>query len=207
MAAHRQVISAVMNQETEQETKMQRNDPKEPWSEGVHEDHRTLGAEAQALDAALSVDISPQDRRVVLGWIIRTLWPAMELHLRKEEEVLFPVLEKLLGKGAGAPMLLKEQNGELRRAHRHLAELIQPTESLSWETIRIAVSAFLELLEDHEKKVERLLIDVLEFNLSPEELKRLADAFYELARKAHEEEGWPIPPWGIKRHEHEEESA
>jgi iron-sulfur cluster repair protein YtfE (RIC family) len=174
------------------------------WSEGVHEDHRTLVAEAQALDAALSVDITPQDRRVVLGWIVRTLWPALELHLRKEEEVLFPALEKLLGKEAGALTLLKEQNGELRLSHRRLAELIQPTENLSWEAIRIAVGGFLELLEDHEKKVERLLIDVLEFNLSPKELKGLAEAFYELARKAHEEEGWPIPPWGASRHSKED---
>ena len=87
---------------------------KPSWSEGVHEDHRAISSEAQALEAALTVDIGPKDRRVVLSWIIRTLWPALELHLRKEEEVLFPALEKLLGKEGGALTLLKEQNRELR---------------------------------------------------------------------------------------------
>lgn len=63
---------------------------------------------------------------------------ALELHLRKEEEVLFPTLQCLL-------------------------------------------------LEDHEKKEDRLLIDVLGFSLKPEELKELARSFQRAAWKLHEE--------------------
>ena len=68
----------------------------EEWADVVHEDHRALASQAGALDAALVIDVSPQDRRVVISWIIRTVWPALELHLRKEEEILFPALRRLL---------------------------------------------------------------------------------------------------------------
>lgn len=163
----------------------------ERWNEAMHEDHRALASQAGALEAALTIDVSPQDRRVVLSWIIRTLWPELELHLRKEEEVLFPALQRLLGENAGVVTLLREQHQELRSTHRRLAELLQGYEDLNWEGIQIASESLIELLEDHEKKVSRLLLDVLEFNLKPQELKALAQAFEAVARKAREEEGWP----------------
>ncbi len=161
------------------------------WDEGVQEDHQALESQVGALEAALGVDVTPQDRRVVLSWILRGLWPSLELHLRKEEEVLFPALQQLLGESAGAVTLLKEQHRELRAALRHLAELLQEPQGMDWPAVKLASQAFTELLEDHEAKEERLLLHVLEAGLKPKELKELAAAFHHVTQKAVLEEGWP----------------
>ncbi len=163
----------------------------ERWDEIIQEDHQALASQVGAMEAALTIDVGPEDRRVVLSWIIRTLWPALELHFRKEERVLFPVLGVLLGREAGALVLLREQLAQLRHAHRRLAEFLQDRENLNWQGIQLAVHAFSELLEDHEKKTQRLLLDVLEFNLKPQELKGLAEELTQVAQKAYTEEGWP----------------
>lgn len=165
------------------------------WEAEVREDHQALEAQAGALEAALSIDISPQDRRVVLSWIVRGLWPSLELHLRKEEDALFPALQKLLGESAGSLTLLKEQHRELRSGLRRVAELLQETESTNWEGLALAAQSFIDLLEDHEKKEDRLLLDVLEFSLKPKELKALASTLHDVAQKAVTEEGWSPEGW------------
>lgn len=163
----------------------------ENWYDILREDHEGLRFQTGALDAAVRIDVAEQDRRVVLSWIVRNLWPALELHLRKEEEVLFPALARLLGEEASALILLKQEHEQLRHSLRHLAELVQDLGYLDKEAVELASDGFLEVLEDHEAKEERLLLDVLEFNLNPAELKTLAQAFKEVARKAYDEEGWP----------------
>lgn len=157
----------------------------------VREDHRALEAQVGALEAALSIEVGHQDRRVAISWIIRTLWPSLELHLRKEEEALFPQLRSLLGKSAGALTLLKGEHAQIRACLRRLAELIQDQDNLHWDEIHIAAEAFIHLLDEHEKLEERLLLDVLRYNLKPKELEPLAEAFRKVAETAYEEEGWP----------------
>lgn len=167
----------------------------ERWDEEVREDHHALESQMEALEAAFAIDVAAQDRRVVLSWIIRNLWPTLELHLRKEEEILFPALRQLLGENAGAITLLLEQHRELRRALRNVAELLQGSEFPDWNAIRFAAEALADLLEDHEKKEERLLIDVLQYSLKPDRLRALAKEFHEVAKRAHAEEGWPAAAW------------
>ncbi len=161
------------------------------WEEGVERDHDILTHQADALEAALAVDVTDEDRRVVLAWIVQTLWPALELHLRKEEEVFFPAVHRLIGENAGAVTLMQEEHKELRDAHRRLAELLQVYEHTNWDGIRLAAESLMERLEDHRKKERRLILDVLEYSLKSKELKDLAGEFEEVARRAHEEEGWP----------------
>ena len=160
----------------------------ERWDEQVREEHNALESQVGALEAALKIDVGAEDRRVTLKWIVRTLGPALHLHLRKEEEVLFPALERLLGEDAGAITLLKEQHRELRASLKHVAELLENRENLNWEALGFAAQAFVDLLEDHERKEDRLLIDALEFGLKPDELKGLAKAFQQIAWKAYKEQ-------------------
>lgn len=179
----------------------------ERWDTQVREDHEALGSQIGALEAALTIDVGQEDRRVVLRWIVRTLWPALELHLRKEEEVLFPALQNLLGKEARAIALLKQQHGELRATLRQLAELLQGNQDLDWEKIRSSGRLLIDLLEDHEKKEDRLLIDVLEYSLKPKELLGLAGAFQQISQKAYTEEGWPGFAWSPKDRSKKEKSS
>ncbi len=169
-----------------------------PWDELIHKEHETLKTQAGVLDTTLGIDVPAQDRRVVLSWTLRNLGPEVELHLRKEEEALFPTLKHLLKGGGSALILLRKDHEEIRTSLRHLAELLQDPSNLDWDRIELAVQAFLYLFEEHEKIEDRLLLDVLQFNLNHKELMALADKYHQIAEKAHEEEGWPTPWWNLK---------
>ncbi len=161
------------------------------WCEGVEREHEILLQQAEALETALTVDVPPEERRIVLSWIIRNLWPALGLHLRKEEEVLFPAVRRLLGEGAGAVTLMREQHQELREAHRRLAELLQFQEHVDWVAIHVAAEGLINLMEDHQNKERHLILDVMGFSLKLKNLKELAGEFENVGRRIHEEDGWP----------------
>ncbi len=168
----------------------------EPWDDPVREDHRILESQMHVLEVALAMqDVKAEDRAVLLRWVIRELWATLELHLRKEEQVLFSALQRLLGEKAGAVTLMMENHQELRAALRRLSELLQETEAANDQGITMAADGLIEILEDHQKKEDRLLIDVLKFNLKPTELKELSRAYSRVAQKAYEEEGWPRSLW------------
>lgn len=163
------------------------------WDEGIRQDRRLIGSQAEAMSAALSAGLPKKNRWVVLSWAVRELWPAVELHLRKEKEALFPKMRRFLGKEAGAITLMEESHAKLRTSTRHLAELVQDQDNLDWDRIPLAVQGFLYTLEEHEDMEDRLLIRVLETHLTSEELEGFSVAFHRVGKKAQEEEGWPAP--------------
>ena len=163
----------------------------ERWNRAVKEDHELLISQGKSLESALAGETSAEDKRLFISWIVGILHPMLELHLRKEDEVLLPALRILLGEEACAVTVLKEERDGLRGRLRWLAELLQAPEQLDWEAVTIASDSLLELLEDHENETNRLLMDLLQEHLTPKELKALGEAFQEVARKAYEEEGWP----------------
>ncbi len=165
----------------------------ERWDAAVWEDHRALKRQADVLDSALKVNVGDEDRRVVLSWTLRSLWPEMDLHLRKEEETLLVRLESLLGGDSGALETLRREHADLRAGFRHLAELIQDSSCLEWDRIELAVEGFLYLLEKHEELGERLLLDVLQYSLNRKERISLMETYRKVAERAPAEEGWPAP--------------
>jgi len=162
----------------------------EGWDAVVREDHRALKTQADVLDSALGIQVGDQERHAVLSWTLRNLWPEMELHLRKEEETLFSALERLLGSDSGALAMLRREHANLRAGFRHLAELLQDLTHLEWDRIDLAVEGFLYLLEEHEKLGDRLLLDVLQYNLGRKERVSLMKDYQEVAERARVEEGW-----------------
>ena len=174
-----------------------------PWDEQIRKEHETLRIHAEVLSSTLGVDAAGQDRRVVMNWTVRNLWPEVELHLRKEETVFFAKLKQLIGENAGALTLLEQEHAQLRAGMRRLSELLQHAANPDWDRIRMAVNGFLDQLEEHERLTSGLTLDVLLYSLKPHELHNLGKAFEEVARKAHEEEGWPVAWWNRplpKRH-------
>jgi len=147
------------------------------------------------MDSTLGMDLASADQRVILSWTLRSLWPELELHLRREEEALLAGLARLLGRDASALVMLRKEHGDLRGGFRHLAELLQDPERLEWDRITLAVEGFLCLLEEHEKVGDRLLLDVLKYSLNRDELKRLVREYQAVAERAYEAEGWPATWW------------
>ncbi len=152
----------------------------ERWETQVKEDHQALEAQVGALKAVLGIDAAMEDRRITLNRFVRVIGPDLELHLRKEEEVLFPALQRLVGEEHGAIALLREQHHQLRAALKRLAQLgceCGRQETFNWGEVAQTGQEFVGLLEDHEKKEEQLLIRALSDALKPQELMALARQF------------------------------
>ncbi len=163
----------------------------ERWDNRVKEDHETLESQMSALKEALAIEGETLDRQMILRRFVRVIGPDLELHLRKEEEVLFPALLKLSSEKEESIAFLKQQHGELRLALRRLAGLLCECDCASgkmdWKVVAEAGQQFIELLEDHERKEDRLLIHVLEEGLNSQELMKLAQGFQKVAWATYRE--------------------
>ena len=157
------------------------------WNQKIQEEHRVLKSQREALKVSLDHPVAWKDRRVHLTQILRSLDPALRLHLRREEETLFPAFERLIGSVSGMLSLLKTRHDDLRALLDRLAQLLEDRENISWQTIQESGEALADLLEDHEEKEGRLITDILEYSLKPQELTQLARQFQHAASYSCEE--------------------
>ena len=158
------------------------------WDRNIQEEHRILKSQCEALRASLEHPITWKDRRVQLSQILRSLDPALRLHLRREEETLFPAFDQLLGGSSGTISLLRMQHDDLRTLLDHLARLLEDRERTPWQPIVGAGEALADLLEDHEQKESSFITDILEYSLKPQELTQLARQFQHAASCGCKEE-------------------
>ena len=154
-----------------------------PWNEQVQEDHEGLESQIRALEAAFKINVESKDRLIVLRWIVRNLNLSLEPHMRKEEEILFPMLEQLLGEKSNVVLVLKRQHKKLRMRIKHLMKLLEDSQFVDWDKISLACEGFIGFFEDHEKRENRLMVDVLEHSLKPKELKALTKALSRMTQK------------------------
>ncbi len=148
------------------------------WDDTIHEEHESLRAQAEDLRAVLAMsEAAPAQRQAALAWILQGLWPALEVHLQREEEIFLPALRRLPGDESRNIALLQEEHGVLQAVCQRLAERLADPAPLRWSSIQLVGGLLRQLIEDHEQHIERLVIDVLEFNLAPGRLAALARAF------------------------------
>ena len=136
------------------------------WISIVHDDQQALRAQADELQATLAVSADAASRRSAMAWVLDQLTPALAAHLQQHEDVLFPIVERLVGRQAGALQLMRDEHRELRTT---LARLQAPMEE-------DAVPLLVALLNDHQAKTERLIVDVLRHTLTSGAQDALAEA-------------------------------
>ncbi len=161
------------------------------WDSQLRQEHDDLDAQVKLLEQALAGKNGPQSRWGALSHlVIRSLGPHLELHLRKEEQVLFPALEKIAGGEIEEVRKLIEQHQQLRATLRELADqLSEPRrENINWRQVSESGEKFMRALGEHERQEEHMLKDVLEASLKPRELMKLAEGFHQVTWKAFQEE-------------------
>ncbi len=161
------------------------------WDSEVKQEHDDLDAQVKLLEQALAGKNGPQARWGALSHlVIRSLGPHLELHLRKEEQVLFPALEKLSGGEIEKVRKLVEQHQQLRAALRQLADHLSAPrrEDVNWQQVSEAGEKFMWALGEHERQEEHVLKDILEASLKPRELMKLAQGFHQVVWRAFQEE-------------------
>ena len=129
--------------------------------EALWQDHQELRSEVEALTEVLKVEALPEDRREVLWSVLQALGPHLERHLHREESLLAS-FQRILGKRTPTVDLLKDEYRELRIVLKQLTELVVRPETSNWSNIVQTTRLLVDLLEDHERKEEQLLVEVLE---------------------------------------------
>lgn len=148
------------------------------WVEIMRDEHQMLRAQAQDLESVLAMpSVDPTQRWGAMAWLVRQLAPSLTAHLQREGTVLLPELERLLGRQAGALAVVKAEHEELRTVLARLQACVAMTgPALPAEERQQLGSLLVELLDDHEVKVERLVMDVLAFSLTQGAQNALAEA-------------------------------
>jgi len=89
----------------------------------VHE-HRQIEAVSAQLESLLASEkvepVRSAERALALAWILRSFIHSLIPHMRKEEDLLFPMLEGFLPRDSGPLAVLR---GELRELHAQLDRL------------------------------------------------------------------------------------
>ena len=142
----------------------------EQWDDPVRKEHRALEVQVGQLAATLRLDEVDDEYRMILRAMVGGLRAMLEQHLAREERALFPVLERLLGQQASTVALLHTEHQALRTHLQRLTELLHRDGPPPRREISEEGRQFIELLHNHEKTEDRLLLDVLRYSLPPAEL-------------------------------------
>lgn len=87
----------------------------------------------------------------------------VELHLKKEENVLFPILEEFFGKEEGPIKVMLLEHEDLRRNARTIASAIK---TKSWNNIRTSGMEIINTLRPHIDKENNVLFMMAEMHMS-----------------------------------------
>lgn len=131
----------------------------------------TLGTQSPLRDRGLSH----------LGKVIEFFDKDVQLHFRREEEVLFPALNKHLEEERNPTRLLLQEHAEWRQLYQHLKEKtaqleaggVENTEAVSAEIQEIN-SRIEHLLREHIKKENESLLPIARRLLSEAELEEIS---------------------------------
>lgn len=129
-----------------------------------------LEAWVQMAESAMSTEVAPwQQVRTLLESFIRDV----TLHIGKEEQVLFPVLEAYLPRDIGPLAVLRGEHSDIRAQFRRLLEAIivlchDPDDRSAAASFARAGHAIRQLVYDHLYKEDRVLYPMIARFLEPE---------------------------------------
>ena len=147
------------------------------WDREIRQKREGLDTHLTIIKGILAAkEISGADRRT-LELLVANLEPDLEEHLCREEQVLFPALLRMLNGESEMLTLLQERHEELRKQLKNFKTLAADSEASSKEELAKVGRGFVDLLQDHEDKEERFLLDMLDYCLEPKELDKLAKQF------------------------------
>ncbi len=90
----------------------------------------------------------------------------IEVHFKREEEALFPILGKYIGIETGPINVMIIEHNSCRELTSNLKKKI---ESKDYKSISSAGKALIELLSEHEDKEDSILFHIAEMQLSQDE--------------------------------------
>ncbi|HET7226578.1 MAG TPA: hemerythrin domain-containing protein [Candidatus Eisenbacteria bacterium] len=171
------------------------------------EDHRRIAGQLAPLRAAArppDAGAGPAIMRpgLNLAGVVHALGEALAAHARKEDEVLFPALERVFGEGGGPTAAMRdehrdihEQTARFRATLHELEEVEHPAivaggarlgalaaGDADAATLHAAAGRLLALIDAHFEKEEMILFPMARDMLTGEALAALAEDMERLGR-------------------------
>lgn len=111
---------------------------------------------------------------------VQQFFQQLELHSRREEEVLFPMVARYVGKDVGPIAVMEYEHDQ---AKEHIMTFLKKTESINVSEAKDLASYVINaytILTDHFAKEEQVLFPMAEKLLSNEEKEELAQKIAEV---------------------------
>jgi len=139
-------------------------------------DHERVRGEIVMLEQAAGIVRSTTPNGASLHLLLEGLRQEFEVHMKAEDEVLFPLLLRALPHLRGQLESLATEHRELRGMLGALLETVdQPSSAARNEQIAIQARDFVDLLRIHLRKEEAVVFRVAERLLAPAEVQNFAD--------------------------------
>ncbi|AKS38793.1 hemerythrin [Anoxybacillus gonensis] len=156
-----------------------------PPLQRLKEEHGPLNEEKYALFVAAKSIYDGEEQDVVQAFIrlrekVQQFLQHLEPHSRREEDVLFPMMERYIGKQFGPIAVMEYEHQE---AKQNIATFLQKTETIRSEEAKQLASYVMNaymILTDHFAKEEQVLFPMAEKLLSAEEKEELAKRIDEI---------------------------
>ncbi|MCQ5365470.1 hemerythrin domain-containing protein [Anoxybacillus salavatliensis] len=156
-----------------------------PPLQRLKEEHGPLNEEKYALFVAAKSIYDGEEQDVVQAFIrlrekVQQFLQHLEPHSRREEDVLFPMMERYIGKQFGPIAVMEYEHQE---AKQNIATFLQKTETIRSEEAKQLASYVMNaymILTDHFAKEEQVLFPMAEKLLSAEEKEELAKKIDEI---------------------------
>lgn len=171
------------------------------------EDHRRIGGRLEPLRAAAAALGSGDDPRIALphaelAAAAQALGGALAAHARKEDEVLFPVLERVLGEGGGPMAAMRDEHRDIHAQAARFHATLHELEDVEHPAIvaggarlgalaagradaaalHAAADQLLALIDAHFEKEETILFPMARELLTREALAAMAEEMERLER-------------------------
>jgi len=153
-------------------------------------DHERVRSEIVILEQAAGIARSTTLNAAGLHALLDGLRREFDVHMKAEDDLLFPLLLRALPHLNGQLVSLAAEHRELRGMLGALLDLAgQPTSAVGDEQIAIQARDFVDLLRIHLRKEEAVVFRVAERLLAPADLQQFAQ---HLARS--DSEARNVPP-------------
>ncbi|MBI3393064.1 MAG: hemerythrin domain-containing protein [Nitrospirae bacterium] len=105
---------------------------------------------------------------------VRKIEDELDIHLLREEKILFPPLEAFLPRDSGPLAVMLAEHDDLRRDEAKMKELLAAGPGSSAAQLREVALRFVGVLKAHIQKEDNILFPMAEMHLSASDKERIA---------------------------------
>jgi iron-sulfur cluster repair protein YtfE (RIC family) len=131
------------------------------------------------------------------------MWHELSEHTRKEDKVLFPLLEKRMGSDAGLVHVMRREHLELLStvvSLRHeIQQLIESRETLKTWNLASILQSLRSSLSDHISREERVLFWLAELHMSRVDRRKIAFDLAQIGKGSLDESFRAVSPLAVSR--------